>query len=272
MSTQPSDRDVFRNKVCVVTGAASGIGLQLSVDLLACGATVFMADANKENLAKAFEGLGEGKDRAFPVTVDVREEPAVRELIERAAAHDGHLDYLFNNAGVGCTMPWEQSDLAMWKIVVDINLWGVVYALNTAIPIMKKQGFGHVVNTSSVAGLLTLPYQTVYCATKNAVTTIGECLRFEMEHAGLHFTTVHPGNVATPIFQGGTAPPDAISVEEAVGYILDAVERKQGILIFPEAARETVEKIRRDPEFNEKFMKETAEERRRNFESKGNYF
>lgn len=272
MSKPSSGREIFRDKVCIVTGAASGIGLQLSKDLLACGATVFMADANEENLAKVTAELSNAKDRAFPVHVDVREEPRVRKLIEQAAAHDGHLDYLFNNAGVGCTMPWEQSDLAMWKLVVDINLWGVVYALNTAVPIMKKQGFGHIINVSSVAGLLTLPYQTVYCATKSAVTVISECLRFEMEHAGLHFTAVHPGNVATPIFQGAAAPPDAISVEEAVGYILDAVQREQGILIFPEESRELVEKTRHDPEFNEKAMKDIAVERRQNFEAKGSYY
>ncbi len=271
-SVSLKNRDIFRNKVCVVTGAASGIGLELSKQLLAAGATVFMADANKENLDKAYAGLGEEKKRAVPFLVDVREEPRVRELIEQAAARDGHLDYLFNNAGVGCTMPWEQSDLAMWKLVVDINLWGVVYALNTAIPIMKKQGFGHIVTTSSVAGCLTPTYQTVYCATKVAVAAISECLRFEMEHAGLNFTAIHPGNVATAIFQGLAPPSDAIPVEEAVELILDAVERKQPILIFPEAMRELVENIRRDPEFNDMVHRHMADERRHNFETKGTYY
>ena len=139
------NRELFRNKVCVVTGAASGIGLQLSKDLLASGATVFMADANKENLDKVFAELGKEKELAVPFLVDVREEPRVRELVEQAAAHSGHLDYLFNNAGIGCTMPWENTDLNMWKLAIDINLWGVIYALNTAVPIMKKQGFGHII-------------------------------------------------------------------------------------------------------------------------------
>ena len=268
------NRELFRNKVCVVTGAASGIGLQLSQDLLANGATVFMADANKENLDKAFAELGEGKELAVPFLVDVREEPRVRELIEQAAAHAGHLDYLFNNAGIGCTMPWEYSDLAMWKLVIDINLWGVVYALNTAIPIMKKQGFGHIINTSSLAGLLTPAYQTVYAATKVAVTTISECLRFEMAHAGLNFTAIHPGNVATPIFKDLPAPPpDAVSVEDAVDFILDAVERKQAFLVFPESSRKLFDGVQRLPnERSDQFHRELADERRTNYETKGSYY
>ncbi len=266
-----NNRKIFHNKVCVITGAASGIGLGLSQGLLAAGATVFMADANKENLDKAFAGLGEAKEWAVPFLVDVRDEERVRELIEQAA-YGGHLDYLFNNAGIGCTMPWEYSDLAMWRRVVDINLWGAVYALLAAIPIMKKQGFGHVVTTSSIAGLITAPYQTAYCATKAAVTAISECLRFEMAHAGLHFTAVHPGNVATSIFGGLPAPPDAVSVEQAVDWILDAVEQKQPILVFPESMRELVEKNWRDPKSMEKLHKEMADERRHNYETKGTYY
>ena len=267
------NREVFRNKVCVVTGAASGLGLQLSKDLLASGAIVFMADVNKENLDKAVAELGEAKERAVPFMVDVREEPRVRELIEQAAAHSGHLDYLFNNAGIGSTMPWENLDLDTWKLVIDINLWGVIYALHTAIPIMKKQGFGHIITTSSVAALFTPAYQTAYSATKRAVTTISECLRFEMAHAGLHFTAVHPGNVVTAIFKELAAPPpDAIPVEEAVDEILDAVERKQAILVFPESYRQMVEDARLDLEASEKAHRKIADERRHNYETKGTYY
>ncbi len=266
-----NNRKIFHNKVCVVTGAASGIGLELSKSLLAAGATVFMADADKANLDKAFAGLGDAKEWAVPFLVDVRDEERVRELIEQAA-YGGHLDYLFNNAGIGCTMPWEYSDLATWRRVVDINFWGPVYALLAAIPIMKKQGFGHIVTTSSAAGLLAAPYQTAYCATKAAITMISECLRFEMAHAGLSFTAVHPGNVMTPIFDGSPAPPDAVSVEQAVDWILEAVEQKQPILVFPESMRELIEKCRRDPEFSETFRKDTADERRHNYETKGTYY
>ncbi|MCL2623982.1 MAG: SDR family oxidoreductase [Planctomycetaceae bacterium] len=267
-------REIFRDKVCVVTGAASGIGLQLSKDLLASGAIVYMADANKENLDKAHAELGDIKDHAVPFLVDVREEPRVRELIEQAAAHSGHLDYLFNNAGIGCTRPWEYLDLDMWKLVIDINLWGVVYALHTAIPIMKKQGFGHIITTSSIAALLTPAYQTAYSATKAAVTTISECLRFEMAHAGLNFTAVHPGNVATPIFKDLPAPPpDAVSVEEAGDDILDAVERKQAFLVFPEASRKLFDGVQRFPdERSDQFHRELADERRISYETKGSYY
>lgn len=94
-----------------------------------------------------------------------------------------------------------------------------------------------------------------------------------MAHAGLHFTAVHPGNVATPIFQALAAPPpDAISVEDAVDFILDAVERKQAILVFPESSRKLIEDIRRDPEYNEQVHCHLADERRHNYETKGTYY
>jgi len=268
------NREIFRGKVCVVTGAASGIGLQLSKDLLANGATVFMADANQVNLDKVIAELGNEQERAVPFLVDVREEPRVRALIEQAAAHSGHLDYLFNNAGIGCTMPWEDLDLDRWKLVVDVNLWGVIYALHAAIPIMKKQGFGHIITTSSVAALLTSAYQTAYAATKVAVTMISECLRFEMAHAGLHFTVVHPGDVATAIFKDLAAPPPgAISVEEAIDYILDAVERKQGFLVFPDSTRHKFDGSPRLPDERcDQFHREQADERRHSYETKGRYY
>jgi NAD(P)-dependent dehydrogenase (short-subunit alcohol dehydrogenase family) len=261
----------FQDKVCVVTGAASGIGLQIAKNLLAARAVVFMADVNADALARARDELG--GDNAYAAVTDVTREEQVRALIEQAADHNGRLDVLFNNAGIGATMPWETITTDFWRRAMDINLWGVVYGLHYAVPLMRKQGGGHIVNTSSVGGLLNIPYQAVYCASKAAVAAIGECLRFELADENIRVTTVYPGNVATAIFaETGAMPDDAVPVEEAVAIILDAVSRQESAVVFPEQSRLWAKLVQIDPEFREKTMLELARERRRNYQTKGRYF
>ena len=263
--------DYFKNKICIVTGAASGMGLQLTKDLLAAQGIVVMADINAEALEQARDSLGE--DRLLAMPVDVTNESQMRTLVEHAVARGGRLDILFNNAGIGATMPWESLTLDVWRRVLDINLWGVINGMHFAVPLMRKQGGGHIVNISSVGGLLHIPYQAAYCASKAAVAAIGECLRFELAHENIHVTTAYPGNVSTPIFaSAGAIPEDAIPVEKASETILKAVAARKSTVIFPENVRLWAEQAMHDMDFREKTMLGMAEERRRNYQVRGRYF
>jgi len=155
----------------------------------------------------------------------------VQKAIEDTAEEAGRLDFLFNNAGIGGTMPFETATLDDWKRIIDVNLWSVIYGVHTAVPIMLKQGSGHIVNTSSLAGLVPYPMQVIYDATKYAVVGLSESLRYEYAEKGISFSVICPGDIATPIFskivgsEGGGAeiPEGAYPVDEAVAYSLDKV-------------------------------------------------
>ncbi|MGV8120211.1 MAG: SDR family NAD(P)-dependent oxidoreductase [Candidatus Xenobiia bacterium LiM19] len=269
--------DYINGKGCIVTGAASGIGFALSEALLNAGASVFMADRDTKTLESALEQLSAHKGRTFPMTVDVSDQEQVQRMVEEAASWHGRLDILFNNAGIGGTKPVEQVTLEEWRRIIDVNLWSVIYGIHFALPIMRRQGSGHIVTTSSIAGLLPIPFQSLYCATKYAVTGLSESLRFELEDEGIHFSVVCPGEVATRIW--GTPiigerveakiPDNAISASEAAKLILTGVANMEGIIPLPDSARELWESYCKTPEAGESVMRELARIRRSNLRSKG---
>jgi NAD(P)-dependent dehydrogenase (short-subunit alcohol dehydrogenase family) len=275
-----SVENYFRGKGCVVTGAASGIGFAVSEALLNVGAVVFIADRDTKTLASAVEQLSSHKGRVHSMAVDVTQQEQVQKMVQVAASSHGRLDVLFNNAGIGGTMPILEATLEHWRRVIEINLWGVVYGIHAALPIMRSQGQGHIVNTSSIAGLIPLPYQAIYAATKFAVAGLSECLRFELEEDGILFSVVCPGDVATRIY--GTPiigerrevkpPPNAIPAEEAAQIILAGVANKEGIIAFPAGARQHWREYWASPDGAESFLRNMARDRRRAYETSGLYY
>lgn len=192
----------FKDKVALITGGASGIGFALADRFASVGMKIVLADIEEAALETAERSL---KDKGAPVLsvrTDVSKADEVERLAARAYDHFGAVHVLCNNAGVGGGgLTWEQP-LEDWQWVMGVNLWGVIHGLRTFLPKMLAQGAeGHVVNTASVAGLITTPYMSIYGATKHAVVAITESLRMELEILGaaISASVVCPGFVATNI-------------------------------------------------------------------------
>ena len=265
--------EYFENKVAVITGAASGIGLGITEELLKRGASaIFMGDLNEANLDKESDRLKSVyPGKVFPLLTDVTKCDEVQNLVSTAKERGGQLDFLFNNAGMGMTLPTEVITFEIWRYIVELNLMGVVYGTYCAIPIMKEQRCGHIITTASLAGKVPFPYQAVYTSTKSAVISMMESLQYELESYGLNFSYICPGNVNTPIFAGIQAPADSVSIEDAVEYIIAEVEKKSLGIIFPETAREIDYLYRENRDNFDKLMRKLADERRENYRTKGTY-
>ena len=132
--------DYYQDKICIVTGANSGIGYALSEELLNRGATVYMLGRNPEKVAKAAEKLAAHGDWVHTLVADVTKQEQVQQAIEGTATEAGRLDMLFNNAGVGGTLQYETATLQDWKTIMDTNLWSVIYGVHAAMPDHAEAG------------------------------------------------------------------------------------------------------------------------------------
>lgn len=209
-----------------MTGGASGIGNALCEMLLSFGAkAVTLADINEVNLNKETARLQAlYPEKVFGVVTDVTNRASVDNMVRAARDNgEGRLDYLFNNAGLGLTKPFDACTDEDWKYAFDVNFFGVLYGTKAAVDIMKDQdGGGSIVNTASGIAFLPMAYQSMYSATKAAVLGMTEALRYELSDRNVRLTAVAPGTVATPIFRGNP-PPDAILPEIAAERILYSV-------------------------------------------------
>ena len=186
-------------KVAVVTGASSGIGEATVRSLAAEGAAVVAGARRKERLEGLVEEVTRDGGKAIAVACDVTDEEQAHALVERAIGEFGRIDILVNNAGVMLLSKVEKGLSEEWRRMFDVNVLGLLYATDAAIEAMKKQGSGHIVNVSSVAGRKTRPTGGVYSGTKFAVNAISEALRQELLEDGIRITMVEPGAVATEL-------------------------------------------------------------------------
>jgi NAD(P)-dependent dehydrogenase (short-subunit alcohol dehydrogenase family) len=170
----------LKGKVAVVTGAASGIGRALAERFGAEGMKLVLADVEEKTLGETAEALAKAGASVLAVKTDVSQAAAVDALAARTLETFGAAHVICNNAGVAVGgLSWERS-LADWEWVIGVNLWGVIHGVRAFMPILLRQGEGHIVNTASVAGVMTGPGLGPYCATKHAVVALSECLHHEL--------------------------------------------------------------------------------------------
>lgn len=207
----------FKEKVAVVTGAASGIGLAMVEAFAAEGMRVVLADVDEAALGAAMRTLTGHGATALGVRTDVSDAGSVTALAEATLARFGAVHVLCNNAGVGgdgCPV-WEQPPES-WQWVLGVNLWGVIHGIRTFVPIMLAGGGeGHVVNTASMAGHLSIPYLSPYHVSKHAVVTMSESMHHELAALGaaVKVSVLCPGFVRTAINEGERTRPAALKVE-----------------------------------------------------------
>jgi NADP-dependent 3-hydroxy acid dehydrogenase YdfG len=243
----------FAGKVAAVTGAGSGIGQALAIELARSGAKLAISDVDTEGLAATEERL---KAIGAPVKadrLDVTEREAFQVYADAVADHFGTVNQIYNNAGIAFAGDVEASQFKDIERVMDVDFWGVVNGTKVFLPHLIASGDGHVINVSSVFGLFSVPGQAAYNAAKFAVRGFTEALRQEMAVAGhpVKVTTVHPGGIKTNIVRN-MATVESVNKDElsetfdkklanttpqkAARIILDGVRKnKARVLVGPDA-------------------------------------
>ena len=249
----------FQNQVAAITGAASGMGRTLAIELARRGCHLALSDVNEAELVKTAELAGKHGVKVTVRKVNVADRDAVFAWADQAARDHGKVNLIFNNAGVALTANVESVKIADFEWIMGINFWGVVHGTQAFLPHLKASGDGHIVNTSSLFGLMAVPTQGTYNASKFAVRGYTEALRMELEIEGacVSATCVHPGGIATNIAMAGkidesvtakTGVSEAdhkraanklinvTTAESAALQILKAVERNdRRVLVGPDA-------------------------------------
>jgi NAD(P)-dependent dehydrogenase (short-subunit alcohol dehydrogenase family) len=234
-------------KVAVITGAASGIGRELAIACSKQGASVVLADVDEKGLAATAALLSTPN---IPVRCDVSKPEQLDALADKTYERFGAAHLLFNNAGVAVAGPMWTATLEDWKWTLDINLMGVVYGIRSFVPRMLKQGGeAHIVNTASMAGLISVPGSSVYCVSKHGVVTLSECLHHDLRMAksSIGVSVLCPAYVSTGIAESarnrpaelGATNPLAAPYEDAVRQ---AVAR--GRLTATDVANITLEAVK----------------------------
>ncbi|MGH7217231.1 MAG: SDR family NAD(P)-dependent oxidoreductase [Nitrospiraceae bacterium] len=229
--------DQFKDKVAIVTGGASGIGRALCGALSQRGACVIVADINTEGAQRVASAITAAGGRARIAYLDVAKNEEVIKLVDDTASEYRRLDYMFNNAGVNVSRG-EMRDLTVeqWHSVIDVNLLGVLYGTIAAYSVMLQQGFGHIINTGSLAGLLGFPTSIPYGVSKCALVGLSIPLRLEAADLGVQISVVCPGEIRNDKpnqrFKFGL-----VDAQEAAEIILRGVAKNQAMIVFPLYAR-----------------------------------
>ncbi len=223
-------------RAVAITGASSGIGEATALACAAAGASVALAARRMDRIEQLAERINGEGGTALALRTDVGDEEQAGAFVRRAAEELGRLDVLVNNAGVMLLGAIEGAPTEEWRRMIDANVFGVLYCTHAALPLMRAQGSGHIVNVSSVAGRFARAGSGVYNLTKFGVGAFSEALRQEAVPAGIRVTLIEPGAVATELVDqnrpeiqqtirgvlGEVAPLESGDIARAILYAISA--------------------------------------------------
>lgn len=198
----------------VITGASSGLGEATARLLSAAGASVVLGARRVDRIQSLADELNAKGGKALALATDVTNHDQVKKLVDSAVQKFGRIDVMINNAGIMPHSPLERLKIDDWNRTIDVNIKGVLYGIAAALPHMKQQKSGHIINVSSVAGHKVTPNGAVYCATKHAVRALSEGLRVEVKPYNIRTTIISPGAVATELPNSITEPDVAAGVSK----------------------------------------------------------
>jgi NADP-dependent 3-hydroxy acid dehydrogenase YdfG len=231
----------IQDKIIVITGASSGLGEAAARLLSSQGAVVVLGARRLDRIQSLAADLIAGGGKALAIETDVTDAGQVKRLVDAAVQTYGRIDVLVNNAGLMPHSPLERGKVADWDRMIDVNLKGVLYGIAAALPHMKAQKSGHIVNVSSVAGHKVRPGSAVYAATKTAVRVISEGLRQEVKPYDIRTTIISPGAVASELPDSVTEPDVAQGVREFYEQVAIPAESFARVVAFAISQPEEVD-------------------------------
>jgi NAD(P)-dependent dehydrogenase (short-subunit alcohol dehydrogenase family) len=254
----------FEDAVAIVTGGGMGLGAALCDELARRGATVVVADIDGDAARRVAQRLGQSGASAAAVRVDVANDAEVAQLIESTVAEYGRLDYMINNAGIAIGGDSRDLSMQQWRRVLEVDLLGVVYGTLHAYQVMARQGHGHIVNISSLSGLVPQPGNSAYCTSKHGIVGLSLSLRGEGADLGVKVSAACPGDMKTNIYDNMVVvnmPREQVatlsrrthylmpqmSAQAAARAILRGVSRNRPLIVFPVAVQVIWQLYRRFP-------------------------
>jgi short-subunit dehydrogenase len=228
-------------RVAIITGASSGIGRAVALALARAGCDVALVARRQENLESVATEIRALGRRALPLTMDMRDEVAVEQMPATVEQALGRVDILVNNAGIGLQAPVVEARPEDVRHIFALNVIAAVDAIQAVVPAMRRQGGGMIVNIASVAGLIPVPGNALYSATKFALRALSEASRVELKADHVHVFAVYPGPIVTEFGDkrlGSTARPSyrvgrGSSAERLAIRIVQGMERNERALLFP---------------------------------------
>jgi NADP-dependent 3-hydroxy acid dehydrogenase YdfG len=232
----------FSDQVVIITGASSGLGFALAKAFAREGAATVLAARSADTLQRAVEEIQNLHSKMLAIPTDVSLRADVENLVERTIAQFGRIDLLINNAGSAYGGLIEEAEFAdNLRKMLDVSLYGKVYAVQAVLPVMKRQQAGHIVNISSVLGRKAFPRFGAYSMAMHAVSAFTDALRQELRGTGIGVTSVHPGLIQSALYdhvKGGDLPPQfkaitPLAADDVAAKIVAAVHKKCVRVVVP---------------------------------------